>query len=365
MIRIPWAKPHFGGREREYLTQALDSTWISGGPFVERFEAEFISRHSALFGLTTSNGTTALHVALLGLGVGPGDEVVVPGYTFVAPANMTLAVGAQPVYADADPHTFCVDPAAIDRAVTARTRAIIVVHVYGNVCDMDALREVAARRRLPLIEDVAEAAFSRYRGQLAGTFGEAGCFSFQATKTITTGEGGFVITPDAELHARLRMIRDHGMRQSKRYWHDAVGFNFRLTNLQAAVGCAQLERIEGTIGERRRLYDLYRARLEGRPGMTLQRFAPEVDPVVWALAVRIDPAHFTSDRDGLIAALREAGVETRPGFYPPSVMPLYGAPPLPVSEQIAASVLALPFYPGLTDGEVAEVCESLEHLRRA
>jgi perosamine synthetase len=363
-MKIPWAKPTFGGKEAAYLADALHSTWISGGPYVDNFEKEFTRRIGSPFGVTASNGTTALQLALLGLGIGPGDEVIIPGFTFVAPANMTIAVGATPVYADIDPLTWCLDPASVRRQITPRTRAIIPVHVYGNVCDMDALRELADKQHCFLIEDTAEAVFSKFRGRYAGTFGDAGTFSFQATKTITMGEGGLVATPHADLLQRMRQIRSHGMREGKRYWHDMVGHNFRLTNLQAAVGCAQLEAADALIADKLRVYQLYRGRLQGQRGIAMQRFSPEVDPVVWAVAVKLDPQVFNGDRDAVMAALAEDGIETRPGFYPFGAMPLYHAPVLPVSQDVGANVVSLPSFASLTEEEIMYMCDRLHRLRK-
>lgn len=363
-FKIPWAKPVFAGKEKEYLTAALESTWISGGAFVDRFEEEFTKYNKSNYGITTSNGTTALQLALLGLGIGPGDEVIVPGFTFVAPANMAIAAGAVPVYADVLPDTWCINPQSVSESITPRTKAIIAVHMYGNVCDMDALKLVAVPHKISIVEDTAEAPFSRYKGGYAGALGDIGCFSFQATKTITMGEGGMVLTDNKELHDRMRLIRDHGMRKNKRYWHDAIGFNFRLTNLQAAVGCAQLEQIEYIISERKRLYSLYCKKLKGIGGVEVQKIDPDVDAVIWAFVVRLNFDAFKGDRDFIMGELLQCGIETRPGFYPFSEMPLYNTPPLPVSSAVAASTLALPFYPSLRDEEVSFICDSLLKLRK-
>lgn len=361
---IPWAEPLFGAKERRYLADALESTWVSGGPYIERFERGFLASHGARYGLTASNGTTALQMALLALGVGPGDEVIVPGFTFVAPGNMVLAVGATPVFADIDERTWCVDPASVERAVTRRTKAVIAVHVYGNVCDMAALRALTRRRGLALVEDAAESAFSRYRGRFVGTLGDVGCFSFQATKTITMGEGGFVTTARKDLWRTMRVIRDHGMRRDKRYWHDVVGYNFRLTNLQAAVGCGQLEAVDRSIRERRRVREAYRRGLAGLAGVTMQEFLPEVDPVVWAVAVRLDPRRFRGGRDGVLRRMAEAGIECRPGFYPFSVMPMYKSRRLPVCEAVGLNVLSFPSSPTVTDAQVARICAEFARQRR-
>lgn len=361
---IPWAKPKFYGKEKIYLADALESTWVSGGYYVEKFEKEFTQRNGSKYGITTANGTTALQLAILALGIGPGNEVVVPGFTFVAPANMVIKAGATPVYADIDPSTWCIDANSVIKYVTNRTKAIIAVHVYGNVCDMEILKDLAVEKSLCIIEDTAEAAFSKYKGKYAGTFGNAGCFSFQATKSISMGEGGFVLTNDKDLYERMRIIRNHGMREGKRYWHDIVGYNFRLTNLQAAVGCGQLENIDNIILERKRIYQLYCKHLAKEEGIRFQYFKPEVDPVVWAIAIKIDPHYFRGDRDFLIKSMLEFGIETRPGFYPFSVMPLYNAPSLPVSEDVGAHVISLPFSPSLTEEEIIFICDQFKKLKK-
>lgn len=366
--RIPWANPSFDELARRYVVEALDSTWVSHGPFVERFEREFNAHIGSPFGVTTSNGTTALEVALLALDIGPGDEVIVPGFTFVAPGNMVLAVGATPVFAEVEPDGWCLDPADVERCLTDRTKAIIAVHTYGNMCDMDALGRLASARGVALIEDAAEACFSRLRGRHAGTLSDIGCFSFQATKTISMGEGGFVATARPELHERMRLFRDHGMRRGKRYWHEAVGRNYRITNLQAALGVAQLERLDRIYAQRRHVFERYSARLQGQAGLTLQAFGPGVEPLVWAIAVRCTPAAFGLDRDAIMARLEADGIETRPGFYPFTVMPFYSRyvrRPLPVCEDVAAHVVSLPSYPTLTDDDIDFVCDRLLRLRRA
>ncbi|HAM34804.1 MAG TPA: DegT/DnrJ/EryC1/StrS family aminotransferase [Elusimicrobia bacterium] len=363
-LRYPWAKPCFGRKEKEYVADALESSWISGGPYVERLEKEFIRRNGAAYGLSTSNGTTALHLALWALGIGPGDEVIVPGFTFVAPGNMVLALGATPVFVDIDPKTWCLDPARIEAAVTPRTKAVIAVHVYGNVCDMDAILSVSRRLGLAVVEDAAEATFSRHKGRCAGSMGDLGCFSFHATKTMTTGEGGFVLAQKRELWEKMRVIRDHGMRPGKRYWHDVVGHNFRLTNLQAALGCGQLESLEDRLQARRKVYERYVRRLSGLPGIELQSFAPDVDAVVWAVALRLDPERFSGRRDALIAQLGEAGIETRPGFYPFSLLPPYRCAPLPISESVGANVLSLPSYPELGEADVDHICAEFQRLTK-
>jgi len=363
-INIPWAKPYFSEREKEYLVNALESTWISGGHYINKFEEDFTRHIGIQYGITTSNGTFALLLALLGLGIGPKDEVVIPGFTFVAPANMVIQIGATPVYADIDPLTWCIDPISVKKVITNKTKAIIPVHIYGNVCDMEDLKSLATKYHIHIIEDTAEAAFSKYKEKYAGTFGDVGCFSFQATKTITMGEGGLVLTSNKQLYKKMFMIRDHGMRKDKRYWHDVIGYNFRITNLQAAVGCAQLENLDRIVSERQRIYQIYYKHLVNEEGIVLQFFKSEVSPVVWAIAVKIEPNIFKGNRDFLIKSMLEIGIETRPGFYPFSDMPLYQAPLLPVSKDVGEHVICLPAFPSLTEEEIAFICENLKNLRK-
>jgi perosamine synthetase len=359
--RIPWVEPKVGPREVELVTDALRSSWISGGPYVDRLEREFAGRNGSAHCVSTSNGTTAIHLALLVLGVGPGDEVVVPGFGFMAPANMTLAVGATPVFAEVDPETYGIDPASVAEKITPRTRAVFAVHLYGNVCDMAGLKEVTQARGVTLLEDTAESPFSTFDGKCAGTFGRLGCFSFQATKTIATGEGGAVLTDDADLADRMRLVRSHAMRPHRRYYHETVGFNFRLTNMQAALGCAQLERLDEFAAERARLYDHYRERLTDLPGVVLQKVAPEVDPVMWTLALRLD-ADVVGDRDEVVRRMEAAGVETRPGFYSAARLPIYDVAPMPVSDRLSREVLCLPFYCGLAPEAVDRVCDTFRSV---
>jgi len=361
---IPWGKPCLGEIERDYLLRALDSTWISGGEFVDKFEADFAGIIGTKYAISASSGTSALHLALLAAGIGSGDEVIVPAFTFVAPANMAIETGARPVYVDIDPRTWCIDVNEVKKSITPKTKAIVPVHVYGNVCDMAALLKVSKDNGIYLIEDVAEAAFSKYKGKYAGSFGDLGCFSFQATKTITMGEGGAVVTNDAKLNERVRIMRSHGMREDKRYWHDLLGYNYRLTNLQAALGCAQLENLDKIVKEKVRIYNRYFRNLSNLPGIDFQHISRGVEPVIWAVAVKIDPHHFKGDRDYLIAELLRRNIETRPGFYPFSVMPLYKAKPMPIAELIGRNVISFPSYLAISDEKIDYICDELISLKK-
>jgi len=362
---IPWAKPTMFGDEERYLLDALKSTWISGGPYVERLERIIPDHLGMRYGIAVSNGTSALQLGLLGLNIGPGDEVIVPGYTFVAVINMVLAVGATPVFADINPDTWCIDVKEVERAITRHTRAVIPVHLYGNVADMPALMELARARGLAVVEDTAESAFSLLGGRFAGTFGDIGTLSFQATKTLTTGEGGMVLTDDSDLYHRMVTMRDHGMLKDKRYWHEVIGFNFRLTNLQAALGCAQFEQLDSIMTERRRVYERYGSALADTPGIEMQHFSKDLEAVVWTVAIRLRSDRVTISRDEMMQGMIEKGIETRSGFYTPSDMPLYDCPLLPVSQQASENILCLPAYPTLKDSEIDYVCETLKQILKS
>jgi perosamine synthetase len=314
MQPIPWAKPDFGGNELSYAREALCSTWVSGGAFVDRFEQMFKEYCSVPHVLSCSSGTAALEMAYRALGVGSGDEIVVPGFAFMAAANVAMNLGARPVFAEVDPATWCITASDIECCLTSRTRLIVPVHTYGNVCDMDDISKLARRHDVAVVEDAAEAFPSRYEGHLAGTMSKIGCFSFHAAKTITTGEGGMVITNDAELSDKMALYRSHGMLRKRYYWHELAGNNFRLTNLQAALGCAQMERLESIVRERKRVYERYRMQLSETPGITPQHFPSEVDAVPWVFAVKLNPHSFPINRDDLMSRMCRAGIETRPGF---------------------------------------------------
>jgi len=361
---IPWAKPTLSGNEQIYVARALSSTWISGGPFVDRFEAEFGRLCGVPYATTASNGTAAIHMALLALGIGPGDEVIVPGFAFMAAANVALHVGAQPVFTEVDSATWCMTAQDIERKLSKKTKLIVPVHTYGNVCNMDEILALANNNSIPVLEDAAEAFLSRINGRFAGTRGALGTFSFHATKTITTGEGGMVVTSDPQMHDKLFLYRNHGMRRT-RYWHDLPGHNFRMTNMQAALGCAQLETIDRIIFERKRLHASYRKHLSNIPGVTLQGFAPGVDAVVWAIALMLDPQAYPQGRDAVMCELQAAGVETRNGFYAASMLHhIYDCSALPICENLAQNAISLPTYCSLSDNDIQFICSVLDGLRK-
>ena len=222
---IPWASTHYWGNEQNYVVDALKSTWISGGSYVEKLETEFAKFCDSPYAVTSSNGTTAIQLAYLAIDIKPGDEIIVPGFGFMAAANVALNMGAKPVFCEVDYDTWCMTDKSIESCVTSKTKAIVPIHTYGNVCDMDKLLEIAHQYNIPVIEDAAEAIGSEYKGKVAGTLGKLGTYSFHATKTITTGEGGAIVTDNLELSNKMKLYRSHGM-STRRYWHDenATGY---------------------------------------------------------------------------------------------------------------------------------------------
>lgn len=363
-MSIPYAIPSLGELEENYVLDAVRSTWISGGVYVDSLEKSLREELGVRNAITVSNGTTAIQLAYMALGIKPTDEVIVPGFGFMAAANLLLHIGAVPVFVDVNPDTWCVDASDIEKKITDKTKAILVIHTYGNVCDMDAIMELANRKGIPVIEDGAEALFSRYNGRYCGTIADIGTFSMHATKTITTGEGGFVVCDDDKLSVLMTDIRSHGLSKRGAYNHTLAGHNFRLTNIQAAIGCAQFTKVDWVITERARVYSTYRKYLGKQEGVSFQVITPGTDVVMWAVAVKINPKIFTRERDGVIEKLKEDGIETRPGFVPSSKLGYFSAHDVPNSETLGSTVISFPTYPSLGEGEIITVCEKFLQARR-
>lgn len=367
--RIPVSAPNLSGHELEYVIDCVRSGWVSSrGDYLLRFEQEFARSVGVPHAVAVSSGTAALHLALVSWGIGPGDEVIVPDLTFAATANAVIHAGARPVLADVSPGALTLDPDAVERAITPRTRAVLPVHLFGQPADMTALSQIAARRGLLIIEDAAEALGSRIGDQAAGAVGDAGCFSFFANKLITTGEGGMVVFKDRSRAERARRLRDHGMTAGKRYWHDEVGFNYRMTNLQAAVGCAQLERMASFLSWRRRLADEYGRRLSAVPGVVLPMDREGTSNSHWLYWVGLPDCRSEDDRDQIMLRMAEHGIETRPMFHPLHVMPPYrefaGNADFPASTAASRCGLCLPTSTDTTIDDLEHVARTLEALLR-
>lgn len=358
----PVSMPLLAGRELEYVTDAMQSGWISSlGPYVTRFEKDFAAFCGADHAVCVANGTVALHLALHALGIGAGDEVIMPDLSFVATANAVLMVGGVPVFCDVDADTLCIDPDKIEALITARTRAIMPVHLYGHPADMPRITAIAERHGLRVIEDAAEAHGSAVGQRRVGSMGDCGTFSFYANKNMTTGEGGMVTTNDAALAKELRTLRDHAMSPEKRYWHERMGFNFRMTNLQAAIGCAQLEQVESFLSRRRALYEGYCRRLANVAGIRLNREAAGCTNTFWMVCLEIEGAD-AATRDGIAAEMRARGVDTRPYFYPMSDMPYLSDADTPVSHRVAAQGINLPTYLDLGEDDLDRICQVIRDV---
>lgn len=366
---IPVSKPDLGGNEESYLVQAVRSTWIaSTGEFVRRFEAEFAAFAGTRAAIPVTNGTAALHLLLATLQAGPGDEVIVPSLTFVATANAVRYVGAEPVFVDIDPGTWCLDPAAVEARITPRTKGIIAVHLYGHPADLDAIEAIARRHGLWVLEDAAQAHGARYKGRPVGGLATAAAFSFYGNKIIAGGEGGAITLNDAALESRARLLRGQGMDPERHYFFPVIGFNFRLTNIACALLCAQLERAGEMIARRRRVFTGYREGLAGLDGIGFQPVADWAEPAPWSFCITLDENAFGMSRDALMSHLRRANIETRPFFIPLHSLPPYrdtagGA--LPVTTRLAAQGMNLPTYSGLAPADLERVIAAIRGARRA
>jgi perosamine synthetase len=357
---IPVSQPSIGDQEVAYVCDALRSGWVSSlGRYIEDFERLFAAFCGTRYALTASNGTTALHLALLATGIKAGDEVIVPDLTFIATANAVAYIGARPIPVDIDAETLCISPAAIEAAITAQTRAIIPVHLYGHPADMDAINEIGVRHGLSVIEDAAEAHGAEYRGRRVGGLGLCAVFSFYGNKVITTGEGGMITTDDEALYHTAKRLRDHAMSSTKRYWHEEIGYNYRMTNLQAAMGVAQLERIDQFIAKRRVIMDWYRQELGGNPRLRLNREVEWAKNVYWMVCVEVE-GMTEAKRQALMSCLRARGVDSRPYFYPVSDMPMYPGANTPVTHRISHAGMNLPSFIELTEADVRFICRQFE-----
>ncbi|MCK9355866.1 MAG: DegT/DnrJ/EryC1/StrS family aminotransferase [Dehalococcoidia bacterium] len=364
---IPIAEPFLGQEELNNVIEAVRSGWVSSkGRFIPEFEGGFAAYCGVNHGVATSNGTVALHLALTALGIGPGDEVIVPALTFIATANAVTYTGAKPVFVDSHPDYWCVDPTLIEPAITPRTKAIIPVHLYGHPCDMDPIMSVARRHRLYVVEDAAEAHGAEYRGKRVGSFGDISCFSFYGNKIITTGEGGMCVTSNDELAKTMRILRDHGMNPERRYWHDVVGFNYRMTNLQAALGVAQLARLDALVARKREIAGWYAEALKPLADeglLTLHPEMPWAKCVFWLYSVLLD-GRLRNSAGRLLQELEAHAIEARPVFHPIPTMPPYSSAVAvgKVSSTISSTGVSLPSAPSLTPAQVSVVVRAVRSL---
>jgi perosamine synthetase len=371
MPRIPVAMPDLSGNEEKYVVDAIRSTWISStGSYIQRFEKEFAELCQTRAAIGVSNGTVALHLALLAMDVRPGDEVLVPSLTYIATANAVRYVGAEPVFVDVDPETWCINPTLLEDNITRRTKGIIAVHLYGHPADMDAINHIAAVHGLWVIEDAAEAHLAEYKGRPVGGFASVATFSFYGNKIFTSGEGGALTLNDPQMEVRIRTLRGQGMDPQRRYYFPITGYNFRLTNVACALLCGQLERRDYIISRRQWIYEQYRDRLAVIPGINYQPAASWAKPAHWLFCITIDEAEYGHSRDEVITRLDEAGIETRPFFIPLHTLPPFREESrvrgehLPMTDRLSATGINLPTFTGMTEQEIERVAGALQVLQK-
>lgn len=368
---IPVNEPVLSIEAEENVNEALSSGWLSSsGPFVKQFEEEFASYIGTKYAVAVSSGTAALHVALLSLGIGKGDEVIVPAFTMGACWLAVLYTGAKPVFVDCDPVNFCIDPSKITEKITKITKAIMPVHVYGHPADMDPIISIAKQHKLKIIEDAAEAHGATYKSKKCGSFGDVSCFSFYANKIISTGEGGMILTNSKRIAKRSERFRNLCHSDKKRFIHDDIGYNYRMTNLQAGIGCGELVHIDEYILKKKYMASLYNLLLKGVPGLVLPKVSKDTSDVYWMYAILVDEQKFGISRDNLREELKKKGVDTRDFFYAPKDQITLKKYPVDVNgfkntENISHTGLYLPSGLAITDTQMKQVAMAIKEIQEA
>ena len=357
---IPVYQPFLAGNEMQYVSECMETTWISSkGKYVGRFEEKFAEYIGVGYATAVSNGTVALHLALHTLGIGPGDEVIVPTLTYIASVNAIAYVGATPVFVDSEKDSWNMDTSQIVSKISSKTRAILAVHLYGAPCHMAHLSDICEKYGLFLIEDAAEAFGSKFQGKYVGSFGHISTFSFFGNKTITTGEGGMVVSNQKALIERASYLKSQAVSPAIEYWHDEIGFNFRMTNICAAIGVGQLERADEIIQKKQQLAAWYQEDLCEVP-LIFQADSQNTINSYWMVSVL---AQDSLKRDQIRQYLKENSVETRPLFHPAHTMPTFKTSELyPVAEYLSGCGLNLPSYPGLNREQVAFISLKIREI---
>lgn len=357
--RILYTKPSITEKEVAYATDAAANGWGERCyEYITRFEELFRQHLGVRYAIATSSCTGAMHMGLAALGIGPGDEVILADTNWIASAAPITYLGAKPVFVDILPDTWCLDPVQVEAAITRRTKAIIAVHLYGNLCEMDALADIGERYGLPIVEDAAEAIGSIWHGKRAGSMGRFGTFSFHGTKTLTTGEGGMFVTNDSELYSKVLTLSNHGRatNQTKQFWPDAIGFKYKLSNIQAAIGCAQLERIDELIASKRRVFSYYRRFLGDYREISMNPEKPETTNGYWMPTV-VFSENTGVTRERLQASFKDANIDARVFFWPLSSLDFFEAVPANIfAYSIPPRAINLPSYHELTVEDIEQVC---------
>ena len=348
---IPWAKPNFFGKEKQYLNHALRSSWISGGVYISKFENAIKSKFKIKYAFAVSNGTSAIHLSYLAANLNIGDEVIIPGFGYMAAANIAKLMNLKIVFADVDKFTFCLDLENIKKAITRKTKAVVIINTYGNMHDVSLIRNFLKKRNIILIEDAAESFGTKHNKKYSGTIGDIGTFSFHATKNIVTGEGGAVITNNPIFAKRIKLFRSHGVLK-ERYKHYAHGHNFRLTNMQAAIGCAQFENIDKIIIRRKLIYSWYLKYID-KNLFELQDIPKNTDFIPWTFPIYLKKY----SRNKLIDSLFKKNIETRKGFYSADRLKIFKLKKkLKNSNYLSQNIVCLPFFYSISKKQVKLIC---------
>ena len=359
--QIAVTNPLFDEHEIELLNECIITGWVSSaGAFVTKFEDMVASYCGTKYAVSCSSATSGLHLALLAHNIGPGDEVIVPSLSFIATANAVTYTGATPVFVDSQRSTWNIDPDLISAAITSKTKAIMPVHLYGHPADMDLINHIAKRHNLIVIEDAAEAQGAKYKKQMVGSLADVAVFSYFGNKIITTGEGGMIVTDDEQIAEKCRVLRDHGMSKDRRYWHEVVGYNYRLTNMQAALGVAQMGKIDRIISRKKEIAEEYRKHLEALPYVILPSNMDWADSVYWLYTILIDDDLPGVCVEKLTQALKKQGIDSRPIFPPMHKQPIYETGlALPICESISRRGISLPSAPDIRDDDIADICNQI------
>ena len=364
---IPIFAPSITKMEKDLMLDALDSGWISGaGKYIDLAENLWAAECESRYAITVANGTVALQLLLHALGIGPGDEVLVPNLTYVATANAVLHVGARPVFIDVEENSWCMNPDLIEQAIGPQTRAILVTHLQGHPCDVDRIRPLADKHGLALLGDAAQAHFATYKNSPTGGLLDAETFSFHVGKILTCGEGGMITTNNKELAGRLRFLKSHGMDPGRRFFHPEPAFNFRMTNTHAGFLCAQIQRKDEILARRKEIFDVYDELLGNVACLIKRPVSPDVCLSPWVYTMRLDDKHHI-DVESLIISLYRKKIESRPMYYPLSALPMfieskYIASQRDVSRKLAESVFYLPTYHDMENTDIEYICTTVKSL---
>ena len=364
LLKYPIYQPLLTGKEKKYVNDCLEEGWISSlGKYIKKFEDSFSEYIGTKYAISCSSGTTALHLALLSLGIKKDDEVILPALTFVATANAVSYCGAKPVFADSYENSYLIDITDVENKITDKTKAIIAVHLYGNSCEMEQLKNICSKYDLFLIEDNAEALGTKYKNQITGSFGDISCFSFYGNKTITSGEGGMVCTNDTKLANSIKLYKDHGLdiEATEYYTHNVIGFNYRMTNISAAIGLAQLESVNKIIEKKRNIANIYISELENIKNLTLQHVEEDVFSTYWLFSLLCSSY---DERSKLIKHLNAFGIDSRPFFVPLNELEIYKTSDksTPISNKLGLRGISLPSYPALEKEDVLYITKTIKNF---